>query len=272
MLKLTLGLSLVFVWSGSALAQQGMERTQQSAIGYPTVADALADLSRRSDIQKSVQGNWRIFEDRATKTLWSITQGKHSAHPTAVRRRIVTENGKVLVRTKILCQAEKEPCDQVERDFRKLNQQIQAHLQRQARGRASLWKPDKALAAQATELVQRFLAAIDNEQWEAAHDFLGQSLKNVLSVEKLAKLQQKFVEIGGGKPVRTKSRHTWYKDPPRAPSPGIYAAFNHACSLPKQNYCDDIVILHQSPGGDLKVIRYERKFVNPALERRLRRQ
>jgi len=105
---------------------------EQRGIGYPTVEAALAALKARSDVKISVQGGWTIAQDPSTNTLWSFTPPNHPAHPAAVKRTVVEQDGQVRIAMSALCQASKAACDKLVADFNDLNQKIASSMRSKA--------------------------------------------------------------------------------------------------------------------------------------------
>src|SRR5215831_1780765 len=103
-------------------------------IGYPTVAAALDALKARSDVNISVQGGWTIVDDRAASTVWSFTPPNHPAHPAAVKRAVVSRDGKVFVDMTALCQASKAACDRLMAEFNELNERMAQSMRGRVEG------------------------------------------------------------------------------------------------------------------------------------------
>ena len=100
-----------------------MEQTE-AGIGYQSVEAALDALKSRSDVTIFEKDGWTIIEDDAAGTLWSFTPASHPAHPAAVKRTVVQEDGQVFIDTKGLCQAEKTECDRLMVQVHELNELI----------------------------------------------------------------------------------------------------------------------------------------------------
>ncbi|MBS0224357.1 MAG: molecular chaperone DnaJ [Proteobacteria bacterium] len=123
------------VWAataGVASSQQAgstgeaLPETRESTIGYPSVEAALKDLRGRPGVTFSTENGWTIATEASTFTIWSFAPPRHPAYPTAVKRRVVTESdGMVSLKMEVLCEASKQACDDVVREFQKLNAQIQ---------------------------------------------------------------------------------------------------------------------------------------------------
>jgi len=125
---------LVFV---AGLAQAGetpLPESPASTIGYRSVSEALAALRANPNVSESEQGGWLIFADRTNHALWSFTPSTHPAHPAAVRREAVERDGSVYIQMNVLCQTAKEPCDQLVRDFKQLNEQMSQSFKQKAGG------------------------------------------------------------------------------------------------------------------------------------------
>jgi len=106
------------------------------ALGYTSVASALAAISAKPGVTVSVSkpDGWTIVAEPDTYALWSFTPSGHYAHPAVVRRTIKTgEDGNVYVEMVALCQAPKEPCDRLIREFEDLNQRMRQSMQNKAK-------------------------------------------------------------------------------------------------------------------------------------------
>jgi len=95
-----------------------------NSIGYPSADAALAALRAKPGVSFSEQGGWTIAEERSSATLWSFTPASHRAHPSAVKRQLVNEDGAVNLKMSVSCRAAKAVCDALVRDFETLNQQM----------------------------------------------------------------------------------------------------------------------------------------------------
>lgn len=105
----------------AARAQEPIPESPTDTIGYPTVAAALQDLTHRTNFDVSVQGGWTVVQDRANATLWSFAPPNNPAYPAVVRRQLANEGGAVNLHMSVKCEASKAACDQLVRDFQKLN-------------------------------------------------------------------------------------------------------------------------------------------------------
>lgn len=108
----------------SQVPPQGALPEVRDSIGYPSAEAALAALRAKSGVSFREEGGWTIAEERGARTIWSFTPADHPAHPSAVRRQVVvTDDGRLTLKTDVSCQAAKAPCDDLVRDFDALNEQ-----------------------------------------------------------------------------------------------------------------------------------------------------
>jgi hypothetical protein len=120
--------------TGIAVADEGttplpetgpLPEATDSDIGYSTLKEAITDLSKKPGVTVREEQGWTIIDEPggAHKViLWSFTPEGHPAYPSMVKRTLYEqENGRWLMRMNIRCGAAKAPCDELVRDFEKLN-------------------------------------------------------------------------------------------------------------------------------------------------------
>jgi len=241
---------------------------QDSGIGYPTVAAALEALKARSDVEISVQAGWTIVREPAAGTLWSFTPADHPAHPAAVKRGTVSRDGAAYINMRVLCQAAKEPCDQLVDDFKKLNEKIVAEAGRPAIAVAASnkdkqWRPTSAQI----DLVQRqtyaYFSARDSGKVEEAYSRFAASFKQNVSFEQwsghLSDTRSRLGEVGS----RRIRKITWYQDPPQGP-PGIFAAVDFSSQFANTAVHCGFVAWRQEGDGSFMLVREEENFIGKA--------
>jgi hypothetical protein len=128
-LRPAFALALYFVVTNSAVAQDTKGKTT-SGSEYPTVASALDGLRAKNGVQISVQSGWTVINDPSTLSLWSFTPPGHPAHPAAIHRKVIQENGNIYVQMNVMCEAAKPACDALVAEFEKLNRQMTEDLKR----------------------------------------------------------------------------------------------------------------------------------------------
>ncbi len=122
--------------AGAELPATGpLPETDHGAIGYKTVQEALNALRAKPGVQIREQQGWVIVSDQESEkssALWSFSPEGYPAYPAAVKRITFEKNGGVYIEMKVLCQAAKEPCDALVRDFQALNERIKAEIRQRA--------------------------------------------------------------------------------------------------------------------------------------------
>jgi hypothetical protein len=107
------------------------------------VAEALASLKAKAGVTVTVTkpDGWVIVNEPTPEfAVWSFTPEGQYAHPAVVRRQINQDtNGGVGVQMTALCQAEKEPCDRLIREFQQLNERMREWV----RSRTKQGKPEQ---------------------------------------------------------------------------------------------------------------------------------
>ena len=108
---------------GSSKAQP-LPESPTSSIGYPSVATTLAALRARPEIEFSTQNGWAIAVDDHTRTIWSFSPSSYPAYPAVVKRHVKPDDaGGSTIEMSVLCEAQKEPCDDLVRTFDQLTAQ-----------------------------------------------------------------------------------------------------------------------------------------------------
>jgi UDP-N-acetylglucosamine enolpyruvyl transferase len=100
-------------------------------IGYASPDAALAALRDMPDTTIREENDWLVAHDKANATLWSITTDKHPAHPTAVKRTLTQHDGAVVIKTNVMCGAQKDVCDKVVQQFEQINDGLRQAMQDQ---------------------------------------------------------------------------------------------------------------------------------------------
>ncbi|WP_331461835.1 molecular chaperone DnaJ [Pseudoalteromonas sp. SWYJZ98] len=95
---------------------------ENSSIGYL----ALQALKNKDGTNLSLQGGWTIIEDKeeSNLVLWSFTPETHTAHPAAIKRKVLEKNQAIYIQMSALCQAKKADCDKLMKEFEQLNKNI----------------------------------------------------------------------------------------------------------------------------------------------------
>lgn len=104
--------------------QPPLPEAASGAIGFPNVEAARTALSTRDNaVVRTMQDGWMVIEDPADNSVWSFTPLGHPAHPAVVKRYVFSRDGSVMLGMDALCQAGKQECDQLIRQFQKMNKE-----------------------------------------------------------------------------------------------------------------------------------------------------
>jgi hypothetical protein len=85
------------------------------------VEELLSKLKANPDAKFRIEGGWHIVELKSEQALYTFTPQNHQAHPSYVKREVVEKDGALYIETTAECGAENIVCDQLVRDFIKLN-------------------------------------------------------------------------------------------------------------------------------------------------------
>jgi hypothetical protein len=123
--SLCLALCLVGLAEGQELPRGPLPETGASDLGYRTVAEALASLKARKDVTVSTVRDWTIITDAINKEVWSFAPPSYPAYPAVVRRAVRSRpEGGSEIKMSVMCEAAKEPCDNLVREFNAMNKRI----------------------------------------------------------------------------------------------------------------------------------------------------
>ena len=93
---------------------------------YPSVAKALEKLKKQPSASISQRDGWTIIStlEDGKPVMWFFASEQHAAHPAMIKRSIVEKDGGKETLIVSFCQAPKQTCDDLAREFNKLNQQF----------------------------------------------------------------------------------------------------------------------------------------------------
>ncbi len=110
--------------------QQSSASEPTNEIEYSSVAEALAELSKKEEIKMNVSQGWTIITEYhdATITMWSFAPNDNPAYPAVAKRVFYEEQNGWYVTMNILCEAPKEACDKFVQDFEDLNEEMRKYI------------------------------------------------------------------------------------------------------------------------------------------------
>jgi hypothetical protein len=104
------------------------------SLEYHSVSEALDSLKSKPGARINVTkpDGWVIVEE-GQDVIWSFVPAGHYAYPAVVRRALVIRpGGNLSVEMRALCEAQKDPCDKLIREFEELNERMRRSLQQRA--------------------------------------------------------------------------------------------------------------------------------------------
>lgn len=130
-----------------------------------------------------------------------------------------------------------------------------------AQAQTAGWLPTETQDAKAREAVALFISAVDGGRAAEAYELLAPAMRGTTSPQQYEAYVQELGRISGRRIGRQAPRVSWFKDPPGAPLPGVYASFRLSCEFANLKACDEDILLHEQPGGRFLVMRSQRNYV-----------
>lgn len=130
----------LYLFSVVALGYIFTANAATSTIGFSSVAEALKTVEKQTGARviTTEPDKWTIVNIDARDggmEQWSFTPEGHYAHPAVAKRTIkVGADGQIYLESAYLCEAQKEPCDRLVKEFETLNEQIRNNIQRRLSG------------------------------------------------------------------------------------------------------------------------------------------
>lgn len=241
-----------------AAAEEPLPEAGHSTIGYETVAEALAALKAKpgAEVSETPDG-WTVIRDGSA--LWSFTPDGHAAHPSAVKREPVTSDGKTVLNMTVLCQAEKIPCDDLVREFTRMNEELTQRVRDKAAAAAAPNPRDPEVEA----FTLHWLDLLEQGEADKSYAFLTDIFKSHVTIDQWRALLTETKQSLGALRSRRLRRIVWYKDPPDAPTPGTYIAIEFDSVYEKAPQHFRYVVLHAQGEEPLRVMRDE-STIGPA--------
>jgi len=131
-------LTLLYSLAGAALAQASaaasspLGESSERTIGYNTMAEALAAVRAHPKARLVSDLDWTTYQisklGQPDYELWTFSPASHAAHPSAVKRTVREQAGKIVVDMDVACDAPKPACDEMVRSFIEMNAKFQQSL------------------------------------------------------------------------------------------------------------------------------------------------
>jgi len=256
-----LALHCVFVYIAAMMIFLILAAAATDNMDFPSAEAALASLRARGDVVLSTEGGWTIADDKANRTLWSFTQPGHPAHPAAVRRMVVLENGQASIRMNALCQARQQACDDMLEEFRRMNQALEQSLAPpKPASAAPAWQPTSTQKARVEELSKAYFADKDAARYRQAWERLGPALRKQWTFEEWRDASAGSMARAGAMQQRELKKVTIYRSS-QSGTPGTYAAVDFTGRFANADtWCAYLVWTEQADGSFL-LLREEENFI-----------
>lgn len=108
----------------TAMMDPTAAHADEGDIGYPSVTAARQALLARDDVRMSTENGWLTIEDPAGMTLWTFTPESDPAHPAAIKRSVIQDGERIVIRMDIRCEGDAAACDALENHFLSLNESV----------------------------------------------------------------------------------------------------------------------------------------------------
>jgi hypothetical protein len=112
--------------SGQVPASGPIPEAGHSTIGYRNVAEALEALRKKPGVTITESNGWIVVDEsesgQSERALWSFSPSTYPAYPAVAKRTVHEKDGKVWIELAVECEATKEACDQMVREFQDLNE------------------------------------------------------------------------------------------------------------------------------------------------------
>jgi hypothetical protein len=264
----------------TALCTSNAFAQTNQGIGFATVKEALDTLKSRKSANISLQGGWTIVNDSGESTIWSFTPSNHPAHPSVVKRTIVSDKGQIGVEMSALCEAQKAACDGLMAEFTELNNQMASDVQKTSGSgvafpvQVAASNPDTAWRPQASDVAlleknsNNYFMTKDAGKYQDAYGMYDTVFREKTNFEQWRELAGQTNTKLGSVTKRIIKRLVWYKDPAGA-APGVYAAIDFSgVSANADIYCGYIVWKQQANASYL-LVREEQNIIDKLTEKKL---
>ncbi|MCK9488417.1 MAG: hypothetical protein M0Q42_03260 [Xanthomonadales bacterium] len=133
---------LIFTGTLAALACAPVLAESQGDIGYASVEAARSSLQQRDDTRMSIADGWLTIEDPAAMTIWTFAPEIDPAHPAVIKRSVIEEDGRIVIRMDIRCEGDGQACDGLEQHFLGLNQATRDQVREDSQDDAAESEPE----------------------------------------------------------------------------------------------------------------------------------
>jgi len=262
-----------------------------STIGYPNVAAALKALRAKPGVEFTTQGGWTIASEKGDSTfvIWSFAPEGYPAYPAAVKRSLVQRDGSLWIEMNVQCEASKDACDNLVRQFQELNARLRESAKASAQTPAPVapqtaaltqqvvspangdpnWRPTEAQMKLVQTQTIAYFAARDGGRLEDAYAKFSPIQKTMVPFDVWRASIENFNAKAGPVSARMLRKVTWYKDPPQS-RPGVYAAVDFSSEFANLTLHCGYVVWSEQLDGSFAVTREEDNVLDKAMAAKLK--
>ncbi len=131
------------------------------------------------------------------------------------------------------------------------------------------WRPSIEQEQLVESLTYAYFSARDQGEYRQAYALLSVSLQSTTTFERWRSQKEKFNASAGPVRARKIKKVTWYKDPPQALLPGLYAAVDFVSQFTNIDIHCGFVAWHQQQDGSFRVIREEENFIDREMQEKM---
>jgi hypothetical protein len=116
----------------------------------------------------------------------------------------------------------------------------------------------------ARTIVEASRAYLKNKQarrYDRAYAMIAGSMRSYLTPELFRDGVERFLSDAGASGELRITRFTWYRDPPDAPEPGLYAAVDFTAHYANLELMCGYLMWHQVADGQFRIVREEQNFI-----------
>lgn len=131
------------------------------------------------------------------------------------------------------------------------------------------WNPSPEQERLIERLTYAYFSAKDTLNYREAYSLLSATQQATMPFERWRSMIETFNSKAGNIRSRRIKKITWYKDPPQAPSPGVYAAADFVSEFTNIEIHCGYVVWHQQQDGLFRLVREEENFIDKEMQQKL---
>jgi len=112
----------VLVAASAHTQTRRVPEARRSTVGYNSVAAALAAVRANPKVRIEIVRGWIIATNKSTMTIWSFAPKGDPSYPSVVKRVVKPAlGGGSTIDMSVECEASKKACDNLVREFERMN-------------------------------------------------------------------------------------------------------------------------------------------------------